>query len=114
MEFSFQHGMNRGLLGPYYLQMVEFRIRRRAAACFFAEILYAILSTFHAEEKLPSMHVQFFPVYVLTCGAQNSQPSLRFDPEILSSQRHDSPLNECDLYDEFQAAGVSRQLQLQS
>ena len=25
------------------------------------------------------MHVQFFPVYVLTCGAHNSEPLLSFD-----------------------------------
>ena len=52
------------------------------------------------------MHVQFFPVYVLTCGAHNSEPSLSFDPRIDSYESPDSLLTENDLYDGFQAAGV--------
>ena len=55
------------------------------------------------------MHVQFFPVYVLTCGAQNSQPSLSFDSRIDSYESPNSLLTEFDLYDEFPAAGVSGQ-----
>ena len=55
------------------------------------------------------MHVQFFPVYVLTCGAHNSEPSLSFDLGIDSYESLDSLLMEFDLYDEFQAAGVSGQ-----
>ena len=47
------------------------------------------------------MHVQFFPVYVLTCGAHNSEPSLRFDLRIDSNGSPDSLLTEYDLYDEF-------------
>ena len=31
----------------------------------FTEFVHAILSEFHVQEKLPSIHVQFFPVYVL-------------------------------------------------
>ena len=55
------------------------------------------------------MHVQFFPVYVLTCGAPNSKPSLSFDLSIDSYGSPDSLLTEYDLYDEFQAAGVAGQ-----
>ena len=55
------------------------------------------------------MRVQFFPVYVLTCGAHNSQPSLSFDLGIDSFESHDSQTTLCDLYDELRAAGVSRQ-----
>ena len=55
------------------------------------------------------MHVQFFPVYVLTCGAHSSKPSLSFDLRIDSYESPDSLLTENDLYDEFQTAGVSRQ-----
>ena len=55
------------------------------------------------------MHVQFFPVYVLICGAHNSEPWLSFDPEIDSSGNHESLLTEADLYDEYPAASVSRQ-----
>ena len=55
------------------------------------------------------MHVQFFPVYVLTCGAQNSEPLLGFDPRIDSYESPDSLLTEFGLYYEFQAAGVSEQ-----
>ena len=55
------------------------------------------------------MHVQFFPVYVLTCGAHNSKPSLSFDLGIDSYKSQDSLLTEYDLYDEFRAAGVSPQ-----
>ena len=42
------------------------------------------------------MHVEFFPVYVLTCGAQNSEPSLIFDLTIDSYESHDFLLTECD------------------
>ena len=59
----------------------------------------AILSKFHAWEKLPSMHVQFFPVYVLTCGAQNSKPLLSFDLRIDSYESPDSLLTAYDLYE---------------
>ena len=55
------------------------------------------------------MHVQFFPVYVLTCGAQNSKPLLSFDLRVDSSASPDSLVTEDDLYDEFQTAGVSGQ-----
>ena len=55
------------------------------------------------------MHVQFFPVYVLTCGAHNSKPLLSFDPRIDSYESPDSLITECDLYYEFRAAGVSGQ-----
>ena len=55
------------------------------------------------------MHVQFFPVYVLTCGAHNSEPSLSFDLRIDSYESFDSLLTEYDLYDEFQTAGLSGQ-----
>ena len=58
------------------------------------------------------MHVQFFPVNVLTCGAHNSEPLLRFDPRTDSSEGPDSLLTECNLYDEFKAAGVSEQTDL--
>ena len=47
------------------------------------------------------MHVQFFPVYVLTCGALNSMPSLSFDLRIDSFGSPNSPLTGFDLYDEF-------------
>ena len=46
------------------------------------------------------MHVQFFPVYVLTCGAHNSEPSLSFDLRIDSYESPDSLLTEYDLYNE--------------
>ena len=55
------------------------------------------------------MHVQFFPVYVLTCGAHNSKPSLGFDLEADFFESPDSLLTELNLYDEIQAAGVSGQ-----
>ena len=55
------------------------------------------------------MHVQFFPVYVLSCGAQNSEPSLSFDLTIDFYESPDSLLTEYDLYDELQTAGVSGQ-----
>ena len=55
------------------------------------------------------MHVQFFPVYVLTCGAQNSEPLLSFDLRIDFYESPDPLLTEFDLYDEFRAAGVSVQ-----
>ena len=55
------------------------------------------------------MHVQFFPVYVLTCGAHNSEPSLSFDLRIDSYERPDSLLTEYDLYNGFRTAGVSGQ-----
>ena len=55
------------------------------------------------------MHVQFFPVYVLTCGARNSKPSLSFDVGTDFYQSHISLLTRCDFHYEFQAAGVSRQ-----
>ena len=55
------------------------------------------------------MHVQFFPVYVLTCGGHNSEPSLSFDLKIDSFGSPDSLLTEYDLYDAFQAAGLSGQ-----
>ena len=54
------------------------------------------------------MHVQFFPVYVLTCGAHDSRPSWRFDLIFDSFESHNSPLTKSDLYDEIRAAGVSR------
>ena len=60
------------------------------------------------------MHVQFFPVYVLTCGAHNSEPLLSFDLRIDSYESPDSVLTGFDLYDGFRAAGVSRQPDLQS
>ena len=47
------------------------------------------------------MHVQFFPVYVLTCGAHYSEPSLSFDLGIDSYESPDSLLTGFDLYDEF-------------
>ena len=47
------------------------------------------------------MHVQFFPVYVLTCGAHHSKPLLHFDMKIDSPGCPDSLLTECDLYDEI-------------
>ena len=53
------------------------------------------------------MHVQFFPVYVPTCGAHNSEPALSFVPRINSSESPDSLLIKLDLYDEFRAASVS-------
>ena len=53
------------------------------------------------------MHVQFFPVYVLTCGAHYSEPSLSFDLTIDSNGSPNSLLNTKNLYDEFRAAGVS-------
>ena len=65
------------------------------------EFVYAIPSKFHALEKLPSMHVQFFPVYVLTCGAHNSEPSLIFDLISDLYESLGSVLTKCDLYDEF-------------
>ena len=40
------------------------------------------------------MHVQFFPVYVLTCGAHNSEPSLSFDLRIDSYESPHSLLTE--------------------
>ena len=55
------------------------------------------------------MHVQFFPVYVLTCGAHNSEPWLIFGLKIDSYESPASPLTRFDLYDEFRAAGVSGQ-----
>ena len=55
------------------------------------------------------MHVQFFPVYVLTCGAPNSEPSLSSDPEIDFNESPNSLLTEFDLYYEFRAAGASGQ-----
>ena len=55
------------------------------------------------------MHVQFFPVYVLTCGAHNSEPSLSFDLGTDSYESLDSLLTEYDLYDEFPSPGVSGQ-----
>ena len=82
------------IYGPVWNQLM----RRRS---FFADFVYAILSKFHAQEKLPSMHVQFFPVYVLTCGAQESLPSLSFDPRPNSHRSHASLLRRHDLYDEF-------------
>ena len=36
------------------------------------------------------MHVQFFPVYVLTCGAHNFEPSLSVDLRIDSFKSHNS------------------------
>ena len=60
------------------------------------------------------MHVQFFPVYVLTCGAHNSEPSLSFDLEIDSYESSDSLHTNVDLYDGFRAAGVPQQPDLQS
>ena len=53
------------------------------------------------------MHVQFFPVYVLTCGAHNARPLFSFDLRIDSYESHDSLLTECDLYDGFEAASFS-------
>ena len=47
------------------------------------------------------MHVQFFPVYVLTCGAHNFKRSLSVDPGIDSFKSHSSLLTEYDLYDKF-------------
>ena len=47
------------------------------------------------------MHVQFFPVYVLTCGAHNSEPSLSFDLEIESFESHHSVRTEFCLYYEL-------------
>ena len=47
------------------------------------------------------MHVQFFPVYVLTCGAHKSKPSLSFDLGTDSFESHHSLLTKCNLYDEF-------------
>ena len=55
------------------------------------------------------MHVQFFPVYVLPCGAQNSEPLLSFDLRIDSYESPDSVLTAFDLFDGFRAAGVSGQ-----
>ena len=55
------------------------------------------------------MHVQFFPVYVLTCGAHNSVPSFSIDLRIDSYESPDSVLTEYDLYNELQTACVSRQ-----
>ena len=55
------------------------------------------------------MHVQFFPVYVLTCGAHKSMPSLSFDLGIDSYESHHSLLTKCNLYDEFLAASASPQ-----
>ena len=46
------------------------------------------------------MHVQFFPVYVLTCGAHNSEPSLSFDLRIDSYESPDSSLTEFNLFEE--------------
>ena len=54
------------------------------------------------------MHVQFFPVYVLTSGAHNCEPSLSFDL-IDPYESPNSLLTEYDLYDEISAAGVSGQ-----
>ena len=55
------------------------------------------------------MHVQFFPVYALTCGTHNFELSLSADPRINSSGSDGSLLTEWDLYNEFQAAGALRQ-----
>ena len=55
------------------------------------------------------MHVQFFLVYVLTCGAQNFRPAWGVDLTINSSRSHNALLIEYDLYDESGAAGVSQQ-----
>ena len=55
------------------------------------------------------MHVQFFPVYVLTCGAHNSKPLLSFDLRNDSYGSPDSLLTEFDFHYEFRAAGVSGQ-----
>ena len=55
------------------------------------------------------MHVQFFPVYVLTCGAHNSEPLLSFDLRVDSYASLNSLVTKDDLYDEFQTAGVSGQ-----
>ena len=55
------------------------------------------------------MHVQFFPVYVLTCGAHNSEPSLSFDLKINSYVSPDFLLTEYAFNYEYQAAGVSGQ-----
>ena len=41
------------------------------------------------------MHVQFFPVYVLTCGAHNSEPLLSSDLIIGTPTSHGSLLNNC-------------------
>ena len=45
------------------------------------------------------MHVQFFPVYVLTCGPHNSEPLLSFDLINDFHESHDSLLKKPDLYD---------------
>ena len=55
------------------------------------------------------MHVQFFPVYVLSCGAHNSEPSLSFDLRIDFSESPDPLLKKFRLYDKFPAAGASVQ-----
>ena len=47
------------------------------------------------------MHVQFFPVYVLTCGAHNSELLLSSDLRIDFIGSHAPLLTECDLYDAF-------------
>ena len=47
------------------------------------------------------MHVQSFPVYLLLCGARNSEPLLSFDLTIDSYKSHGSPLTKCHFPDEF-------------
>ena len=47
------------------------------------------------------MHVEVFPLYVLTCGAHNSELSLSFGLSIDSYESHDSLLTECDCHDAF-------------
>ena len=101
MEFSFKLWINQGLLGPYYSYMVGCIQSLVTILLIFVEFVYAILSRFHAQEKLPGMHVQPFPVYVLTCGAHNSEPLLSFDLGIDSNDCHHSLLIRLDLYDEF-------------
>ena len=44
------------------------------------------------------MHDQFFPVYVLTCGAHNSEPLLSCDLKIYFSKSHNSLITKCYLY----------------
>ena len=63
---------------------------------------------------MPSMHVQFFPVCVLTCGAHNPKPSLSFDVKIDFYGSHNCLLKRYDCYDDFPAASVSLEQEVQN
>ena len=50
------------------------------------------------------MHVQFSPVYVLICGAHNSEPSLSFDLIIDFFGKQGSVLTKCECMMNFEPA----------